>query len=91
MSLEVMRLLQLAACREHVKRIEARVAVDVAGYLQNRKRREMAKLEEVGGITVLITGAHDVPPELLEFVCFDNNGNEVKVLPPQEPVVGRRR
>ena len=37
MSLEVMRLLQLAAFREHVKRIEVRVAVDVAGYLQNRK------------------------------------------------------
>ncbi len=91
MSLEVMRLLQLAAFREHVKRIEVRVAVDVAGYLQNRKRRDIAKLEEEGNITVQIAGGHDVPPELLEFVCFDNNGNEVKVLPPQEPPVNRRR
>jgi ribonuclease E len=91
MSLEVMRLLQLAAFREHVKRIEVRVAVDVAGYLQNRKRRDIAKMEEDGNITVQIAGAHDVPPELLEFVCLDNNGNEVKVLPPQEPAPSRRR
>jgi ribonuclease E len=91
MSLEVMRLLQLAAFRELVKRIEVRVAVDVAGYLQNRKRREIAKMEEQGGITVQIAGGHDVPPELLEFVCYDNNGNEVKVLPQQEVPAGRRR
>jgi ribonuclease E len=91
MSLEVMRLLQLAAFRENVKRIEVRVAVDVAGYLQNRKRRDIAKMEEERSITVQIAGAHDVPPELLEFVCYDNNGNEAKVLPAQEPPAARRR
>jgi hypothetical protein len=47
-------------------------------------------MEEEGNITVQIAGAHDVPPELLEFVCYDNNGNEVKVLPPQEPAPRRR-
>ena len=67
------------------------MAVDVAGYLQNRKRREIAKLEEEGNITVQIAGAHDVPPELLEFVCFDNNGNEVKVMPSHEPPPAPRR
>ena len=30
------------------------------------------------------------PPELLEFTCYDNNNNEVKVLP-EEPVSRQRR
>ena len=64
---------------------------DVADYLQNHKRREIGKFEEEGGITVHIDAAHDVPPELLEFTCYDNNGNEVKVMPTPEPLPTRRR
>ena len=37
MSLEVVRLLQLAACRDEVTRIEVRVAPAVADYLLNKK------------------------------------------------------
>ena len=48
MSIEVMRMLQLAAHREHVQHIEIRVAEDVASYLLNKKRREIARLEESG-------------------------------------------
>jgi ribonuclease E len=91
MSLEVIRLVQLAAFREHVKRVQVRVSADVADYLQNNKRREIGRFEEEGGITVHIDAAHDVPPELLEFTCYDNNGNEVKVLPPQDTAPPRRR
>ena len=56
MSLEVMRLLQLAAHREHVQRIDIGVAPGVADYLLNKKRREIAKLEETGGIQVHVQG-----------------------------------
>jgi ribonuclease E len=88
MSLEVMRLLQLAAHREHVVRIEIRVAAEVAAYLLNRKRLEITRLEQGGGAQVQVSGALNVPPELLEFVCLDNNNNEVKFLnndPPGRP------
>ncbi len=91
MSIEVMRMLQLAAHRENVHRVEIRVAEDVADYLLNRKRHEIAKLEASGEITVLIRGAAGKPPELLEFVCLDNNNNEVKVFPSPEPPVRYRR
>jgi ribonuclease E len=90
MSIEVMRMLQLAAHREHVHRIEVRVTEDVANYLQNKKRRQVSHLEETGNIQVMIHGVPGAPPEMLEFLCLDNNGNEVKLLP-AEPVGRSRR
>jgi ribonuclease E len=89
MSIEVMRMIQLAAHREHIHRIAVRVAQDVADYLLNKKRRDISRLEETGNISVQITGVLAAPPELLEFVCYDNNNNEVKYLP-DEPVSRRR-
>jgi ribonuclease E len=80
MSIDVMRLLQLAAHRENVHRIQVRVQEDVANYLLNRKRKEISKLEETGEIQVMVTPVVSASPELLEFVCFDNNNNEVKFL-----------
>src|SRR5262249_15966190 len=55
MSIDVMRMLQLAAHREPVQRIQVRVADDVANYLLNRKRREISGLEEHGDIQVNAT------------------------------------
>jgi ribonuclease E len=89
MSIEVMRMIQLAAHRDHVHRIAVRVAQEVADYLLNKKRRDISRLEEGGNISVQIAGAAGAPPELLDFVCYDNNNNEVKYLP-DEPVSRRR-
>src|SRR5260370_1575869 len=47
-SIDVMRILQLAAFRENICRIDIRVTEEVAAYLLNKKRREVAKLEEAG-------------------------------------------
>jgi len=80
MSIEVMRMLQLAGHRDTVARIAIRVADDVAHYLQNKKRKEIARLEEGGNIQVQIQGALGAPPETLEFVCYDSNNNEVRFL-----------
>src|SRR5262249_60763899 len=44
MSIDVMRMLQLAAHRENIHRIEIHVAQDVANYLLNKKRRDIAQL-----------------------------------------------
>ena len=83
-------MLQLAAHREHVNRIQAKVAEDVAAYLLNKKRKEITRLEESGNIQVQIQGVPGGPPELLEFVCLDNNNNEVKFMPFEEPRARRR-
>ncbi|MBL8793654.1 MAG: Rne/Rng family ribonuclease [Planctomycetia bacterium] len=91
MSIDVMRLVQLAAHRPTVARVEIKVAEEVALYLLNKKRRELARLEETGEIQVNVTGKLGAAPEALEFVCYDNNNSEVKVLHQEEPVRHRRR
>jgi ribonuclease E len=91
MSIEVMRMLQLAAHRDGVSRIEVRVAEEVANYLLNKKRREITKLEESGNIHVSVRGVGGAAPELLDFVCYDNNNNEVKCLPSEPAPAGRPR
>jgi ribonuclease E len=90
MSIDVMRMLQLAAHRENVHRIQVRVQDEVASYLLNRKRREITRLEESGDIQVSISGVLAGSPEMLEFVCYDNNNNEVKFLPYDENRQRRR-
>jgi ribonuclease E len=92
MSIDVMRMLQLAVHRNHMQRIQVRVHDDVAQYLLNRKRREVAQMEEQGGkpITVLSAG-NSVSPEFLEFLCLDTNNNEVKFAPFEEPQRAPRR
>jgi hypothetical protein len=89
MSIDVMRRLQLAAFRENVHRIEVHVAGDVANYLLNKKRGEIARLEADGDIKVDVFGKPGSPPELLEFLCFDHNDNEVHFLSRPEEI-GRR-
>jgi ribonuclease E len=81
MSLEVMRVVQLAACRDYVRRVEVTVTESVANYLHNRKRKELTNLEQVGNMAVHITGQPGAPPETLHLMCYDNNNNEVKPYP----------
>jgi ribonuclease E len=91
MSIEVTRLLQLAAHRDYIARIEVRVQEDVANYLLNRKRGEIAKLEEASGKQITVRAKPGAAPEFLEFVSYDGNNNEVKFLPFDEPKLVRPR
>jgi ribonuclease E len=90
MSIDVMRMVQLAAHRENVHRIQIRVAEDVANYLLNKKRKDISRLEESADIQIQVTGLPGVAPETLEFVCLDNNNSEIKVLPYDEERSRRR-
>ena len=85
MSIDVMRLLQLAAHKEPVGRAQVKVHAAVADYLLNRKRREIGHLEESGNLQVTITGLIGVAPETLDLICFDKHNNEVKLLPSEPP------
>lgn len=91
MSIEVMRLLQLAAHRNHMQRIEVRVHDEVAQYLLNRKRKEIAHLEEQSEKPILVRGVTGVSPEHLEFLCYDNHDNEVRFTAFEEPRSAPRR
>jgi ribonuclease E len=85
MSIDVMRLLQLASHKEAVSRAHVKVHVAVAEYLLNRKRREIGQLEESGNLQVQISGTAGIPPETLELVCYDKHNNEVKLLQQEQP------
>lgn len=82
-SIEVMRLVQLAAHRAPaVQSVHVTVHQDVAHYIQNRRRREVAALEERANLEVVVTGQIGVSPDLCLVKCFDHNGAEVRLLPP---------
>ena len=48
MAIEVVRLLILAGQREDIAKVTVTVADEVATYLNNKKRRELARLEDDG-------------------------------------------
>ncbi|MBM3981371.1 MAG: Rne/Rng family ribonuclease, partial [Planctomycetes bacterium] len=83
LAIEVMRLLQLAAHRAPaVQLVQVTVHPDAANYLLNKRRKEVAALEERGKLEVQITGQAGVSPDQLSVRCLDHNGNEVRLLPP---------
>jgi ribonuclease E len=78
MAIEVVRLLMLASQTPHIAQIAVTVATEVANYINNRKRRELSRLEEEGKITVQVLGAKGVSPEYVQLQCFDADEREVK-------------
>jgi ribonuclease E len=81
MSIEAMRMIQLAASKELIRRVEVKVHWAVAEYLVNRSRRQIAQLEDKGNMQVLVTALRDVSPERLDFTCYDANGSEAQLQP----------
>jgi len=78
MAIEVIRLLILAAQREQIARVTVTVADAVADYLNNRKRRELARLEDEGNMSVQVLETQGVSPEHLILECRDADNREVK-------------
>ena len=65
--------------RPTIARVVVTVAEDVADYLNNRKRHELARLEEEGSMSIQIVGAKGVPPEHLVLECRDAEEREIKL------------
>jgi ribonuclease E len=81
MAIEVIRLLMLAAQRPEISRVSITVSVEVSEYLNNKKRRELARLEDDGKMSVQIHALKGVPPEHLEMDCRDSQDHEVRFDP----------
>src|SRR5262249_54243169 len=75
MAIDVMRLLALASHREDIRRISITVSPGVATYLNNRKRKEIAKLETESGMTLQILVKDNAPAEHLQMDCYDANSS----------------
>jgi ribonuclease E len=79
MAIEVVRMLMLASHQPGVARVTVRVNVEVASYLNNKKRKEITQLEEETKITVQVLGSEALYPEHLELDCRDADGREVQL------------
>jgi len=79
MAIEVIRKLMLGMHHEQITQMVVTVAEPVASYLNNRKRRQLTRLEEEGQVTVQILGQEGVSPEFCQMECFDSDGREVRL------------
>ena len=79
MAIEVMRSLLTMASNEDVSRILLEIHERVANHLNNRKRREIAKIEEERSVSILVTPLSDVSPDHLKMRCLDELGNDVRI------------
>lgn len=79
MSIEVIRTLYLASQKKEVASVTIKVNDEVAALINNKKRRDLADMEEAGNMVVQILGDKGAFPESLEMVCKDSDGREVHV------------
>jgi ribonuclease E len=79
MALDVIRVIMLAAQQPKIAEVKVRVNDDVATFLNNQKRQELAGLEAEGNIVIKISGSENVYPEHLELDCTDQSGNRINL------------
>ncbi len=79
MAIEVIRKLIMCAQHDRVARVTVTVEEEVASYLNNRKRRDLTRLEDEHEMQVMVMSREDVSPEFLRIQCEDNTGREVRI------------
>ncbi len=82
LAIEVMRLLMRTASQKDIQSITADVTDPVANYLNNRKRREIAALEEQFEVNIRVNICSSSDPEHVVLRCFDNFDKEIKNITP---------
>jgi ribonuclease E len=78
-AIEIIRLLNLSASKEQIKRIELLVSPEVADYLLNDKRALIAQIEQLSEKKVTIHAAPDYNGEKHEILCYNERGSVVKL------------
>jgi ribonuclease E len=61
-AVSTLRRIQMGVSKGNVAKVEGTLSADVAGYLQNRKRKELADIESRYGVTVLLHADPFMPP-----------------------------
>lgn len=79
--LDVIRIIQLAAHHDHVRRVTVAVAPDVAYRLLNKKRSVLHQIETETGKTVVVRGELGFTSDQVEFICEDGRGQPVSLGP----------
>jgi ribonuclease E len=79
LSIEVMRLVMASAAHEGIARIVIEVHDRVGNYLNNRKRKDITRIEDENEISISIVTKTDVFFEHMTFRAEDSNGREVSL------------
>jgi ribonuclease E len=78
MAIEAVRLLILACHQPDLAKVTISVGEEVAAYLNNRKRRELTRLEDESKIAIQVLSREGASPEYLVIECQDANGRDLK-------------
>jgi ribonuclease E len=73
-AIDCMRTLTYVGQKDEVRTIRLIAHPDVAEFLQNHKRRELARIEDTGDVTVTIVNRESISPQNFELECFDADG-----------------
>jgi ribonuclease E len=79
MAIEVVRLIHLAAHQPRIARVSVRVNDEVASYLNNKKRREITRLEEQANVVVQVFSNPGYYPEHLDLELADIEGKSIEM------------
>jgi len=79
LAIEIIRLLNLSASKEQIKRVELFVSPEVADYLQNTKRAAIAQVEQFNNKRVVIHSAPNYAGEKHDLICYNQRGSVVKL------------
>jgi ribonuclease E len=78
-TIEMLRLLRLAASEEQIKRVELFVSPEVAEYLQNEKRSTISRIEQQSDKKITIHAAANFTGEKYDLLCYNDRGAVVKL------------
>jgi len=79
LAIEIIRLLNLSASDERIKRVELSVSPEVADYLQNQKRAVVLEIEQASEKRINIHSVADYVGERHDLVCYNDRGTVVKL------------
>jgi ribonuclease E len=79
MAIEVLRMTLLAVQNPQAAVVDIEVNIQVASYLNNQKRRELADLEREGDKLIKVHGSESAYPEHLKIICYDRTNKIVKI------------
>ena len=79
LAVEIIRLLNLSASKDQIKRVELFVSPEVADYLQNEKRVVIVHIEQLSGKCVTIHSEPDYVGEKHKLICYNERGSVVKL------------
>jgi len=79
LAIEIIRLLNLAASKPEVKRIELSVSPEVGEYLQNEKRSTIMQIEQSHDKRVIIHSALDYSGGKHDLICYDHRESVVNL------------